>query len=323
MKKSDIAERWAFRFPALAKSALWLWVRGHTWITGSREAPEHWFFLHLANALGYRIPVLARLGNGMKIRVACNDYVGRMILRDKYYEPETVSLIQALLGPGKVFLDIGAHVGQYTLVASERVGENGQVHSFEPDPNTFSWLAGNVRRNRLGNVRVNQMALSDESGTKHFYFSMPQDIGSNSLSRPANDSGQSCDVVCTTVDEYLAANHVDKVDLIKVDIEGAECPMLVGARRLLSRPDKPVIVAEFEENRQRAFGNSCARLAELLTTHGYHLFRLGTEPLEAYLPRENDAPSFNVLAMPSGKAAMVAEVLPLAWREDAPLEMGR
>lgn len=323
MKKSDIAQRWASRFPMLAKSALWLWVRWHMLATGQRQAPEHWFFLHLANSLGYRAPVLAKLGNGMKIRVACNDYVGRMILRDGFYEPETVSLIQRFLGPGKVFLDVGAHVGQYTLVASQRVGDDGQVHSFEPDPNTFRWLAGNVRRNYLQNVHLNQAALSDEPGTKHFYFATPQDIGSNSLSRPSNDSGRSCEVTCTTVDDYLAKKRVETVDVIKVDIEGAEYPMLKGAQRLLSRPDKPVIIAEFEEARQRAFGNSCAELAELLSSHGYHLFRLDVAPLETYVPRANDAPSFNILAVPPHKAALLADLQPTALNEAAPASVGR
>lgn len=323
MKKSDIVERWAIRQPMIAKSGLWLWARGHALATGGGELPDHWFFSHLVNALGYRVPVMTKLRNGMKIRVASNDYVGGMILRRGYYEPETVALIQKLLPPGAVFLDVGAHVGQYTLVASQQVGAAGQVHSFEPDPETFRWLAGNVRLNRLRNVRVNQAALSDESGKKRFYFATPRDIGSNSLSRPLNDSGRSCDVVCTTMDEYVAANGIERVDLIKVDIEGAEYAMLVGAQHLLSRPNKPVIIAEFEEERQRSFGNSCAKLAGLLTNHGYHLFRLGSERLETYTPQEDDAPSFNVLAVPFEKAALLADVQPLAWREDAPLAMER
>jgi FkbM family methyltransferase len=323
MTKSDIAQRLAIRLPALAKGVLWLWARGHAWLTGDSEAPEHWFFSHLANALGYRVPVLTKLGNGMKIHVASNDFVGGMILRDGYYESGTVSLIERLLAPGMVFLDVGAHVGQYTLVASRQVGGNGQVHSFEPDPNTFRWLAGNVRLNHLQNVHVNQMALSDQAGRKRFYFAMPHDIGSNSLSRPVNDSGHFCEVTCTTVDEYVEANQLDKVHLIKVDIEGAEFAMFTGAKRLLSRQNKPIIVVEFEEERQRAFGNSCAKLAELLTADGYSLFRLDTVPLQAYAPRANDAPSFNVLAVPPGNTELLADLQRTPLREYAPVSIER
>jgi hypothetical protein len=94
----------------------------------------------LAHRLRGRIPVHTKLGNGMKIKVHLNDHVGGAIIRTGYYEIDTVRLIEKLLKPGMVFFDVGTHVGQYSLLASKRVGSTGEVHGFEPDPETYRWL---------------------------------------------------------------------------------------------------------------------------------------------------------------------------------------
>jgi FkbM family methyltransferase len=323
MGKSNLAFHLAERVPFLGKGFLFLWARGHFLISRDAQPPAHWFFSQLANALDYRVPVRTRLRNGMSIRVACNDHVGGSILRLGYYEPEIVHLIEKLLKPGMVFLDVGAHVGQYTLYASRLVGETGQVHSFEPDPKTFQWLASNIKLNCLQNVHANQMALSDVAGSRQFYFATSQDIGSNSLTPPANYSGRSREVRCTTVDDYVQANRIAQVDLIKVDIEGGEYAMLSGAARLLDSRQRPPIIAEFEEARQLSFGNSCAKLAALLEGRDYRLFRLNEPLLEAYMPRANDAASFNILAIPSDRTDLLAELRTSPLQEDAPAAAGR
>jgi FkbM family methyltransferase len=309
MTKSDLALRLATRFPVLARGALRCWVRLHLWRTPQDGTRDPWFVAHLSEALAYRIPVWARLGNGMKIRVAWNDYIGRAIYQHGYYEPELVALLGRLLKPGMVFLDVGAHVGQYTLAASPLVGKSGGVHCFEPDPETYRWLCLNIQANHLANVVPNQMAVADQSGKKQFFFATSQDIGSNSLSRPSalHDSGRSTEVRCTTVDQYLLQRNIPHVDVMKIDIEGAELPMLAGATKLLHREDAPVILVEFEAERQKAFGNSCAALADALTDCGYQLFRAEGAMTE-YHPSTSDPRSFNVLGIPKNAQRILAEL---------------
>ncbi len=308
MHKSDVARRIARKWPGATKCALWLWVHARLGLSRDTEAADHWLALELATELGYRIPVFARLGNGMKVRVVWNDFIGRTIQREGYYEPELVKLFEKLLKPGMVFLDIGAHIGQYTLVASELVGESGAVHSFEPDPETYKWLASNLRINQRKNVRLNQLALSSTAGKTQFYISSPDDIGSNSLSPPSNFSGRVVEVTLTTVDYYLAENQVPRVDLLKADIEGAEYAMLSGADSLLRSEHKPVIIIEFEQARQRAMGSSCAKLAELLSAREYALYRISEAGFESYTPKENDQPSFNILAIPVNRGSLLLEL---------------
>jgi len=298
----------AKRQPAFTKRILWLFTRAYIPYIRASKQQEHWLVTHLAELLGYRIPAIATLANGMKLTVAWNDFVGRAIYEAGCYEQDTVALLQTLLKPGMVFLDVGAHVGQYTLTASRLVGPTGQVHSFEPDPNTFRWLSINVRRNKLANVRLNQVALFAEPGKRSLYLATPRDIGSNSLSQPANYAGTVCDVPCFTLDEYVALRRVRCVDVMKIDIEGAEYSMLQGAGGLLSRENKPLLIIEFEEARQKAFGSSCAKLAHLLRSYGYTLFRIADHPLQEYVEHPDDPPSLNILAVPQTKGLLLQAV---------------
>jgi FkbM family methyltransferase len=306
MHKSELALGLATRAPTLAKGALWVWTRGAQWIGRDPQAgADHWLVREMVDRMQYRLPVNVRLGNGMKIKVHANDFVGAEIIRKGYYEPEIVRLFERFLKSGMTFLDIGAHVGQYTLIASKLVGPSGQVHSFEPDPQTYAWLDSNVKRNKLTNVVTNQAALADAPGKLEFFLSKIRDVGSNSLRPPKNFSGRTVEVRCLTVDQYLASHGVRKVDFLKIDVEGAECPALTGAKALLSGSEPPLVIVEFEEQRQIAFKSSCARLAELLKRHGYTLYRIVGDGIEAYVPRDPDAISFNVLAVPTNRAASV------------------
>src|SRR5262249_49817066 len=152
--------------------------------------------------LQYRLPIYTQLGNGMKIKVHAHDYVGRQIIRQGYYEPEVVQLFERILKPGMVFVDVGTHVGQYTLVASRLVGPTGTVHGFEPDPQTYRWLLSNIKRNALRNVVTNRTALAANADKCRLYLSNIRDIGSNSLQEPPNFSGQACEVSCESLDQY-------------------------------------------------------------------------------------------------------------------------
>jgi len=310
MAKSDIAFSAAQKMPAVAKALLYTWVRTRLWMTGDPDSADHWFALRLADELDYRLPIRARLGNGMTMRVAWNDYVSRNILTSGYYEPEIIRVFETFLRPGMVLFDVGGHVGQYSLVGSRLVGATGSVHSFEPDPRTFAWLKANVEANHLANVHVNQMALAGETGEKQFFFATPKDIGSNSLSKPSNFSGRTAIVRCMTINDYMKEHGIHHVDMMKIDVEGAESFVLSGASSILNGAEKPLIVIEFEEARQKAFGNSCEKLGAFLRDRGYDLYRIGAAPFTEYTPLPNDAPSFNILAVPPEKSAQISDLLP-------------
>ena len=310
LRLSSVAFAAARNYPTLTKGALWLWSRALIWLPNSQNERVNRAFRSLTNRLNYRVPVRTKLGNGMAVTVPWNDDCGRAIWQSGYYESDSVRVVEKLLTPGMVFLDLGANIGQYSLVASRGVGPSGQVHSFEPDPETFRWLTRNVRRNHLQNISLNQVALFDAAGKKELYLATPQDTGSNSFAMPWTFSGETCEVACTTLDEYLRERRIERVDVVKVDVEGSELPALIGGTDILFKgKNKPILIVEFEERRQQALGKSCAALAEFLTKQGYALFRSWTPTPEPYVPGPGNPPSLNVLAIPTTKAASVLDSL--------------
>jgi FkbM family methyltransferase len=307
----DMVIRFAKRAPGLGKSALTAWARLDRHLRSNRR----WFAGELATALDHKVRVRARLVNGMRMDVIWNDFIGAEIYYHGCYEPASVDLVTTLLSPGMVFLDIGAHVGQYTILASGRVTEEGQVHSFEPTPHTFQLLSGNVGMNKLRNVRLNSIALSQTGGAQTLYLSDAMHDGFNSLRPPYQcDSGRTCEVTCMTLDHYLKMNRVPRVDLIKMDVEGAECEVLNGAGALLGGENPPLILLEFNPGALGAFGRSCEELRQLLTSNGYDLFVVEEHALERYTPRPREHSVFNVLAAPHSRTMASLARLSSRWK---------
>jgi FkbM family methyltransferase len=263
---------------------------------------RHWLFDRLAAELHYHVPVGARLGNGMRIVVPWNDDGGRAIYETGWYEPATVTTVESLLKPGMVFMDIGANMGQYSLLASRIVGDAGAVHSFEPSPTMYPWLMQNVRLNKADNVQTNRLGLSDCEKIVTLYLSNPKNQGATSMRPQYNFSGKTAEVKCLTLDAYLAHRGIGKVDVMKIDVEGAELEVFRGAEKLLTGNHPPSMVIEFEEGCQVRFGSSCAKLAAHLTARGYELMTIRPSGLERYELEHSRAYTLNVLAVPQTRA---------------------
>jgi hypothetical protein len=143
-----------------------LWSKHY--LKGKTE--PHWLFLKLKFHLQMRIWQRAKLVTGQEIDVDPFEDVGGAIARNGCHEPATVVVFQKLLAPGMIVFDLGAHIGQYTLIASQLIGDSGWVHSFEPDPKTFKQLQSNVRLNGCNSVTCNPIALSNRHGTATLYL---------------------------------------------------------------------------------------------------------------------------------------------------------
>jgi FkbM family methyltransferase len=163
------------------------------------------------------------------------------------FEISETRLIQSLLRPGMTFVDVGANIGYYSVVGARLVGPAGTVHSFEPHPRIRAQLQDNIARNGYQNVVVHSEAMAETSGSVAFFAStVDQNQGISSII-PGAGREESQAVRSITLDDFMAGLSPTRVDLIKMDIEGAELQVIRGGRRTLAAPDAPAIIFEAAE----------------------------------------------------------------------------
>jgi FkbM family methyltransferase len=218
------------------------------------------------------------------------DLIGRDIMETGCYEPETVDFVQAFLKPGMTFFDIGANIGQYSLLGSGLVGPNGVVHAFEPDPLVCDVLQRNLRLNGCDNVVPNRAAVARQDGTQALCLSISDGLGTTSLSPSLYDSGLREQVKTVCLDSYARSRSLPRVDLMKLDIEGAELQALQGAEMVLREYPDVVLILEFCELNARRFGHSVPELAAYLRDRGFQLFKIMPGGIQAYTGKDPDLP---------------------------------
>ena len=175
------------------------------------------------------------------------------------YEPEKFAAIRSVLKPGACFLDIGGNKGDFALFAAALAGPGGKVICFEPHPENAEWIRKSVAENRFENLRVEELALSDHEGEAT--LNIGGKSGQHSLETRKHDRG-SVTVRTMGLDRYLEAEGIDRVDAIKIDVEGAEDLVVAGATETLTR-DHPVLfldVHDIGDTRLSALSNALQAL---------------------------------------------------------------
>ncbi|MGH9678074.1 MAG: FkbM family methyltransferase, partial [Candidatus Acidiferrum sp.] len=191
------------------------------------------------------------------------------------FEEAEMRFVQRLLRPGMTVLDIGAHHGLYTLLASKCVGRNGRVIAFEPSPRECRRLAKHVRVNRCRNVDLKYCALGNERGEADLFVVDGFRDWGNSLRPPAvPEPTRRVRVLVQRLDDALAGCGVEQVDFIKLDAEGGELAVLQGAWKLLQTAPRPAILIEVEDTRTRPWGYPACEIMRLLARWNYRWFAL-------------------------------------------------
>jgi FkbM family methyltransferase len=240
------------------------------------QAVERWG-KHLASR-----PLTAELVNGCQVYCDLGDEVQRQIYFLGLYEPVESYLFTQLVKPGMCVVDAGANVGQYTLLASTAVGPRGHVHSFEPVPATFANLEHNVLANQLANVSLFRAALWQVRTEVSLGISQ-KDAGNNAgaytITLP--DSGAVVKASAISLDEHAAEHRIQRIDVIKMDIEGAELFALRGMTELL-RQHKPTILLEINRPLALRAGYLPEQTWEFLSQFGYRGWMVGPSALECH-----------------------------------------
>src|SRR5688572_26355884 len=172
-----------------------------------------------------------RLG-GYAFTCDLRDVISREVCFTGGYEPQETALVRAILRSGASFVDVGANWGYFTLLASHLVGPQGRVLSLEPHPRLYARLQENLLRNHISHVKALPIAAADKPGrlTLAGYDENAGNFGLSSLGHRPKTPSQSFQVKSDSLDRILDAQRLDAVDLMKMDIEGAEAFALAGLK---------------------------------------------------------------------------------------------
>lgn len=174
---------------------------------------------------------------------------------------------RALLPRGGAFLDVGAHAGYFSLLASHRVGASGRVLAIEPNPRTFSSLQRHLTGNAVRNVDAMMCGLADREGTLVLHVPPAQfDYNATLLPR---DGWTRAEVRVRTLDDCVREWNIERIDLMKIDVEGAEPLVLAGGEGALRRGVVRHAMIEVNGPRLTEAGQGPAALAETLRRLGF------------------------------------------------------
>jgi FkbM family methyltransferase len=240
------------------------------------------------------------------MNVSPRDYATYGIYFFGTYDPSMTSVFSHLVKPGETVWDIGTERGWFTLHLAKLVGQTGRVDSFEAFPPTFKKLQANVELNKLNWVNTNCVGVSNKKS--RMWFVPPSNAVTNNISFLNDCSGVgyltdefqkgAIEVNTISLDDYYTLQNIQKLSLIKMDIEGAEVSALKGAQNLIVK-DKPIIAIEF--NRQTALraGSSVEELNELLISYGYKMYLFEGRFIPFNLADHNGDIVLNVYCFPN------------------------
>jgi FkbM family methyltransferase len=203
-----------------------------------------------------------------------NDLISRVILETGVWDEDTWLAIRQHLSSGATFVDIGAHEGYCSLKDAAIVGPSGRVIAMEPNPEIVLTLWGNIQASGATVVTVEPVACSDSETTLDFFTAALSNTGCSSLSRinaslygPAGPPHQ---VRARPLDTIVSETGVSRVDVMKIDVEGAEFLVLKGAQETLALYH-PVLLIELDDRLLKTFGTSSAEIIAFLRARGYTL----------------------------------------------------
>ncbi len=213
-----------------------------------------------------------KLASGQTLWVRVGDQVSRTIFENGSYEPQLTSLLLPFIKPGMTVFDIGANIGYYTVLMGRRVGPQGAVHAFEINERVLDLLEDNVRIAHLTNVTVVKKAVTKTTGEAEFFLPRDGDEAEGSLRKNNRyDAIKAVTVNTISIDDYIREREISHVDLIKIDVEGAESEAFQGATKLLSSKVKPVIMFEALDSACVNFGVTWYEVVKQVKDFGYRI----------------------------------------------------
>jgi FkbM family methyltransferase len=204
------------------------------------------------------------------------DFLSILLNRDGFYELPETDIVSRIVRVGDTCIDAGCHLGYYSCLMARLVRQKGIVYCFDANPDACESARRNLALNGLYSAQVFQAALADQAGTRPFYLSTENQTGLSSLgSIPSYKEVIS--VPCVRLDAFMTEKNIDKIRLLKLDVEGAEELVLRGLGSRLADHVIDFILVECFDERLQQLGTSATAVADILQTAGYSAWEFGTE----------------------------------------------
>ena len=237
-------------------------------------------------------------------------------------EPETSALVDMLLQPGDTFIDIGGHVGFFSMLAAGLVGPTGRVYVFEPERTNYAHLLTHIALNKFHHVFPFQWAVGHRTAVVDFFTNFDNDgghalwePGRHPFNQKSRQQVSKESVFLVNLDDIFGSAQPGFAKLIKIDTEGNEANILRGARNFLSRAQVPAVIAEINQFGLAQLGSSEQELRTLMTDLGYTTYALLGDLPVRLAPHESIQTSYvyNVLFAHPQLQQIVAD----RWPQDA------
>jgi len=239
------------------------------------------------------------IAKDVMMRLYTDDVLSHLIYC-KGHEYNERQFLSRYLKTGDVFIDVGANSGLYSLLASSIVGREGRVFAFEPSPVPFTRLKENAQLHGKKNIECFDTALSDREDKMELNISCEGHSAWDTFASGTR-SGQTGtrEVLSTTLDQFISGkNLLDKITMIKIDVEGWETHVLTGGIKSLIRPEAPLLQIEFTDLVSMPAGYTCRKLYAQVVELGYQLcvYDIKTGQLHLDPPRK-EYPNLNLYAV--------------------------
>lgn len=216
--------------------------------------------------------------DGIVIKANLQSHIEAQIFWQGYQEADRgeIFLMKKLLRPESIFMDVGANIGAFSLIAAA-VARKGQVHAFEPSKRLYDHLSDNIKINNFANVTINNIGIFNEITEKTLHHPKGSGIvnaGAASLfadNVKTADSVESERISLITLDSYVRSKNLTRVDLIKIDIEGAEMAALQGARETLNQ-FRPHVLMELNEDCLKSANSSIREIIDFWKACDYGIY---------------------------------------------------
>ena len=186
------------------------------------------------------------------------------------YEELESKIMEEKIEMGNIVVDVGANIGLHTLNMARIVGNTGQVFAFEPDPSNFEILKKNVKINNYKNIILEQKAVGDKHGRTTLYQS--DHPGKHRIFPQTEQAKGQVQVELTNLDNYFDSDMIDKINFIKIDVEGLEFSVLKGMKNILKNSKKIKILFEFMPENTMEVGFTPIELLNYLTSNDFKLY---------------------------------------------------